>query len=128
MTQHVTIAFADIAPITPIAPIANDPAPAPTPRQKHHHHSRSHVATATAPTAPQATTDEGVLMVASKPPCELIVDGKATHLTTPQRSLALSAGSHAITFLNARQNIKKTVGVNITPRRPTKLIQNFMKT
>jgi hypothetical protein len=69
---------------------------------------------------------EGTLMVSSKPPCEIYIDGKATGLTTPQRSIALSAGSHKITFINAAENIKKTVSVSITADKPTKLIQDLM--
>jgi hypothetical protein len=69
---------------------------------------------------------EGTLMVSSKPPCEIYIDGKATGLTTPQKSIALSAGSHKITFVNAAENIKKTVSVSITADKPTKLIQDLM--
>jgi hypothetical protein len=69
---------------------------------------------------------EGTLMVSSKPPCEIYVDGKATGLTTPQRSIALAAGAHKITFVNASENIKKTVAVSIKVDQSTKLIQDLM--
>jgi outer membrane biosynthesis protein TonB len=69
----------------------------------------------------------GTLMVSSKPPCEIYIDGKPTGLSTPQRSLPLSAGSHKITLVNTAQNLKKTVAVQITADKPTKLIQDLMK-
>jgi hypothetical protein len=69
---------------------------------------------------------EGVLMVSSKPPCEIFVDGKPTGLMTPQRSLPLSAGTHKITLVNSAEKIKKTLTVQITADQPTKLIQDLM--
>ena len=119
---------------------AATPAPAPA---AHHHASRPAVALADPgfdtpkpapkPRATPATiTSEpptggtGTLMVSSKPPCELIIDGKTTGLTTPQRSIALPVGAHKVTFVNATQNIKKTVAVSISADHPTKLIQNLM--
>jgi hypothetical protein len=70
---------------------------------------------------------EGTLMVSSKPPCEIVIDGKPTGLTTPQRSIPLSTGAHKITFVNATEGIKKTVSVSITADQSTKLIQDLMK-
>lgn len=67
----------------------------------------------------------GILMVASKPPCEIVLDGRVTHLETPQRSLALAPGSHEITFINAKQHINKTVAVQIASKKSTKLIKDF---
>jgi hypothetical protein len=69
----------------------------------------------------------GVLMISTKPPCEIIVDGKPTHLTTPQRSLPLTAGSHQLTLINTQQKIRKQLAVNIDAHHPTKLIEDFLK-
>ena len=74
-----------------------------------------------------APAGEGTLMVSSKPPCEILIDGKPTGLTTPQRSIPLPAGAHKITFINATEGIKKTVSVSITADQSTKLIQDLMK-
>jgi len=74
-----------------------------------------------------APKGEGVLMVSSKPPCEILVDGVATGLTTPQRALKLAAGTHKITLVNTAEKIKKTVTVTVTADQPTKVIENFMK-
>jgi hypothetical protein len=68
---------------------------------------------------------KGVLMVASKPPCQISIDGKSTGLTTPQRSIELSAGTHKVTLTNAEAGIKKTIAVKITAGKPTKLIQDY---
>jgi hypothetical protein len=78
--------------------------------------------------APKAAErGEGTLMVSTKPPCEIWIDGKDTGLTTPQRSMSLPAGSHHVTFVNAEQNITKTMSVMISGGEPTKLIQNLLK-
>jgi hypothetical protein len=74
-----------------------------------------------------APAGEGTLMVSSKPPCEIIIDGKPTGLTTPQRSIPLSAGVHKVTFVNTAEGIKKTVSVSINADQSTKLIQDLMK-
>ena len=69
---------------------------------------------------------EGTLMISSKPPCEIYVDGKPTNLTTPQRSIALPAGSHKITLVNTAASVKKTVAVTINADKATKVIQDLM--
>jgi hypothetical protein len=65
-------------------------------------------------------------MVSSKPPCDILIDGKATGLTTPQRSISLGAGVHKVTFVNEAEKIKKTVSVTISADKATKLIQDLM--
>jgi hypothetical protein len=70
----------------------------------------------------------GTLMVSSKPPCEIVIDGVATVLTTPQRAIKLPAGKHKITLFNLRYKIDKTFEVTIEPKRATKLIRDFMTT
>jgi len=70
---------------------------------------------------------EGVLMISSKPPCEIYVDGTPTGLTTPQRAIKLAAGKHKITLVNATEKIKKTISVQIAAEQPTKVIQDLMK-
>ena len=66
-------------------------------------------------------------MVSSKPPCQIFVDGHDTGLSTPQRSLPLSAGTHKITLVNKQESVMKTVSVAITADQSTKLIQDLMK-
>ena len=69
----------------------------------------------------------GTLMVSSKPPCDIVIDGRATGLSTPQRAIPLPPGTHKVTFVNSAENINKTVTINVTAGTPTKLIQNLMQ-
>ena len=86
-----------------------------------------------APAAPRAEkavvapAGEGVLMISSKPPCEIVIDGKPTGLTTPQREITLSAGSHKVTLVNKAEAITRTIAVQISSDQPTKVIQDLMK-
>ena len=102
-----------------------------------HRKAEKHV-TASAPTgglvdpgfdsAPAADAGgAGTLMVSSKPPCEIFIDGKDTGMKTPQRSMSLPAGTHKVTFSNPDANITKTVSVKISADQTTKLIQDLMK-
>jgi hypothetical protein len=79
-----------------------------------------------APKADKAVAGQGMLMVSSKPPCEIWIDGKSTGLTTPQRAIPLPAGTHKVTFQNTAQNITKTVAVSITADQTTKLAKDLL--
>lgn len=104
------------APAPAAAVAATTPAPAPAPKA------------AAKQAAPAADAGgEGTLMISSKPPCDILIDGKPTGLTTPQRSISLSAGNHKVTLVNEGEKIKKTVSVTITADKPTKLIQDLMQ-
>ncbi|HSN29767.1 MAG TPA: hypothetical protein VLT45_25945 [Kofleriaceae bacterium] len=74
-----------------------------------------------------APAGSGVLMISSKPPCEIIVDGRSTHLQTPQRALPLAAGGHTIMLVNAQMHIKKQISVDIVAKKSTKVIQDFLR-
>jgi hypothetical protein len=69
----------------------------------------------------------GALMISAKPPCEIVVDGKPTHRSTPQRALALAPGTHRITLLNASMHIHRDVDVQIAANQSTKVIQDLLK-
>ena len=88
------------------------PAPAPTPAKP-------------AAVAAATPSGSGVLMVSSKPPCDIVIDGKPTHLMTPQRKLTLSAGPHTITLLNAAQHISSVTKVEILVGLPSRVIKDF---
>ncbi|HEY5926778.1 MAG TPA: PEGA domain-containing protein, partial [Kofleriaceae bacterium] len=93
--------------------------------------STSALATTPAPRPARVATassnaGEGTLMVSTKPPCEIAIDGVATMLTTPQRSIKLRAGKHKVTLFNTSRNIDTTIEVVIEARKPTKLIRDFM--
>jgi hypothetical protein len=70
---------------------------------------------------------QGTLMISSKPPCEIVIDGRPTGLTTPQRSISLAAGSHKITLINSDSETRKTVTVQIAPNATEKVIEDLMK-
>src|SRR5690606_19273593 len=71
-----------------------------------------------------ATTagETGTLMVGSKPPCDIIIDGKRTGLETPQRSIELSPGTHRVTLVNKEHGIQKRFKVKIEPGKRTRAI------
>jgi hypothetical protein len=135
-TRRVDLLFAKGS--SQIAQAKAAPAPAPS---HHSSHATAHVksigslaepsfdrpAETPAPAHKAEPGGDGTLMVSSKPPCEIYVDGKPTGLTTPQRSIALSAGAHKITFVNSAESVNKTVAVSVRAGQPTKLIQNFMQ-
>jgi hypothetical protein len=75
----------------------------------------------------ETPSGKGVLMISSKPPCEIVVDGRSTHLMTPQRSIPLAPGTHTIMLVNAGMKIHKRLEVAITAKKPTKVIQDFTR-
>jgi hypothetical protein len=70
---------------------------------------------------------QGTLMISSKPPCEIVIDGRTTGLTTPQRSISLPAGNHRITLLNSEKSIHKVVSVQIIANTTAKIIEDLMQ-
>jgi hypothetical protein len=120
-TNHITAMLAGKA-APQVAVTAPPPAPTPAP-VPHHHSAPAHES---APTH-ESASGKGVLMVSSKPPCEIVIDGRATGLTTPQRAISLSAGTHKVTLVNKAQNLTKTSSVTISASQSTKLIQNLLK-
>ena len=89
-------------------------------------HATHAVRAVVAPVEPAVTTT-GTLVVSSKPPTSIVVDGKPTGLTTPQKSLSLSVGHHEITLTNAGEGISLTTEVEITADHATRLVQDFTK-
>jgi hypothetical protein len=68
----------------------------------------------------------GTLMVSSKPPCEIVIDGVATVLTTPQRAIKLRTGTHKVTLYNDDYKINSTFEVVVEAGKATKLIRDLM--
>jgi hypothetical protein len=100
-------------------------APATEPRRAKRVESAPTPAPAPAPT-PAPPRGEGTLMISTKPPCEIHINGAATGLITPQRAIKLPAGKHRITLVNAEKQINKSFTVEITADQATKLIQDLM--
>ncbi len=114
---HHTAKVAPTPVATKPAPAVKATTPAPTPAPTH---TAAKPAVAVAP-----GPNSGVLMVSSKPPCEIWVDGKSTHLMTPQKKMTLAAGPHTITLLNASQHITSSSKVEILVGLPSRLIKDF---
>jgi hypothetical protein len=80
---------------------------------------------ASAPAATSSASGTGTLMLGSKPPCDIIIDGKPTGLKTPQRAMDLAAGTHSVVLVNVDLGIEKKFKVRIAPGKTTKAIQDL---
>jgi serine/threonine-protein kinase len=83
------------------------------------------VAHATHSSQPERGLATGTLLLGSKPPCRISVDGKRTGKSTPQREMSLPAGKHVITLINKEHGIKESFSVNIKAGKSTRTIKDF---
>jgi hypothetical protein len=113
--------------ITAMVPAHSETAPAHHAKAATHPAPVEHITTPAPRATPAAPSGSGILMISSKPPCEIVVDGKSTHLQTPQRAIPLAPGTHTVMLVNAGLKIHKTVAVDIVAKKPTKVIQDFTK-
>ena len=74
---------------------------------------------------PLASARSGTLMLGSKPPCKIYIDGRNTGKTTPQRDLRLAPGKHKVTLRNAEHRIKLTFTVRIKPGQKLRIIKDL---
>jgi hypothetical protein len=74
---------------------------------------------------PPVAKGQGTLLLGSKPPCDIYIDGKDTGLETPQRDIKLAAGKHKITLVNNEFGIKETFVVDIKPDAVEKQIKDY---
>jgi hypothetical protein len=72
------------------------------------------------PTGPPAS-----LLIGSKPPCKIYIDGKDTGKKTPQRNMKVKPGKHKITLVNNEFKIKKTIKIDVGPGEQKKIIRDF---
>ena len=75
--------------------------------------------------APAEGKVQGVLVLGSKPPCDIAIDGSPTGLHTPQKEIRLAVGRHRVTLSNAEFGIKETFTVEIKPDAPEKAIKDY---
>ncbi len=75
--------------------------------------------------APAPSSGKGTLMLGSKPPCDIILDGKPTGLKTPQRAMELAPGTHSVVLVNPELGLEKKFKVKIAPGKTTKAIQDL---
>jgi len=66
----------------------------------------------------------GMVLVGSKPPCSIYVDGRPTGKTTPDR-LRLKAGRHRVSLVNRKYHIRRTVSVRVRAGKRTRVIRDF---
>lgn len=68
---------------------------------------------------------KGVLMIASKPPCRILINDRDTGLTTPQRDIQLIKGRHKVTLVNREHGIESTLSVNIHPGKRVRVVRDL---
>jgi len=115
-------------------PVAVEPAPAPVAERAPARPARTRPA-APAPArqparvaskpAPAPTGGAALLMIGSKPPCDIVVDGKRTGLTTPQRALKLTPGPHKVTLVNKQYGISESFTVTAKAGAPVKVVKDL---
>jgi len=76
---------------------------------------------------PAAGGKGGMLMLGSKPPCDIFIDGKATRLKTPQREIKLAPGTHKITLVNREHKITESFSIDVKAGAPTKVVKDLTK-
>ncbi len=98
-------------------------------RSRHKDTTPSDVATSTGlaikATPTVAKVSLGTLMLGSKPPCVIEINGQATGKTTPQRSIQLPEGLHRVVLTNKKEGIRKSFKVRIKAGRTTRAIQDL---
>ena len=118
-------------PTKPVAKVAEPFADDTAALEKKLAEKKAKAATSDEPKAEKAVakpaSGAGVLMISSKPPCEIWVDGASTGLMTPQRAMSLPVGKHKITLVSPDKAHKKTIAVEIAADKPTKVIQDLLK-
>ncbi|HEY4182120.1 MAG TPA: PEGA domain-containing protein [Kofleriaceae bacterium] len=134
-TQHLAVSFGKGAPIAETAK--------PAPAMKHVEATTPKTEVASAKPAKVEKTEpkaeksepkaeaaseggEGVLMLGSKPPCEIWVDGKDTGLMTPQRAMKLPVGKHSIKLASPDGEHNKMLSIDIKADKPTKVIEDLL--
>lgn len=73
---------------------------------------------------PQRPTT-GALSISSKPPCEILVDGKPLGLRTPQLDVQLAPGVHKITLVNVEFGIEDSFSIEIAAGERVRTSKDF---
>jgi serine/threonine protein kinase len=67
----------------------------------------------------------GTLLLGSKPPCQVFIDGKDTGSSTPHKFDGLAAGRHKVTLVNNEFGIKETFSVDVKADGVEKQIKDY---
>ena len=68
---------------------------------------------------------QGTLLVGSKPPCDIFIDGSSTGLHTPAKDIKLAVGRHKVTLVNNEFGIRETFTVDIKADAIEKAIKDY---
>jgi hypothetical protein len=79
----------------------------------------------TKPDTAVATKGEGTLLLGSKPPCDVFIDGSSSGFQTPHKFTGLPAGKHKITLVNNDFSIKESFTVDIKADGVEKQIKDY---
>ena len=136
LEERVVVNLEKVAP-----PSSSPPAPEPRPRRVNRPSDRPDRAADAPFTEPSASPDklsedapaagdsktraQGVLVLGSKPPCDIAIDGTPTGLHTPQKEIKLAVGRHRVTLTNGEFGINETFTVDIKADAPEKLIKDY---
>jgi len=108
---------------------AAPPPPAPPPQRKAVEKSSPGTAPVEASSPDRSAAEpseaKGILVLGSKPPCEIIIDGTPTGLHTPQTEIKLTPGRHKVTLVNSEFGIKESFNVDIKLDAPEKMIKDY---
>jgi len=96
-----------------------------TSRQKTAEAASAVDAPAREPAAADDSKAKGILVLGSKPPCEIAIDGSPTGLHTPQTEIKLTPGRHKVTLVNSEFGIKESFNVDIKLDAPEKMIKDY---
>ena len=136
LEEHIVVDLEKVTaqqpPPAPPPPQQHPATPEPRPEPRPHRTGRSDGAGAEASSEP-ASDDaadarprgQGVLVLGSKPPCDIAIDGSTTGLHTPQKEIKLPVGRHRITLTNTEFGINETFSVDIKADAPEKLIKDY---
>jgi hypothetical protein len=111
-------------------PVAEAPKPAPRKEARKERKAEpkpARVAAKPAPAKDKPASGKGTLMLAAKPPCDILIDGKKTGLTTPQRDLDLAAGKHKVTLVNREHGIKESFSVTVKPGQSVRVVKDLTR-
>jgi hypothetical protein len=113
-----------VAAAAPAEPVAAPAAPEPARESRSERRARSERKPEKR-VAAREPAGKGTLMLGAKPPCEIIIDGKATGLITPQREIPLAAGRHTVTLVNKQHGIRKSFPITVGAGGSVKVVKDF---
>ena len=122
LEEHIVV---DLEKVTGQPQSAPAPSPPPRPAPESRPRRTEPSETASDDAGDAKSKGQGVLVLGSKPPCDIAIDGSTTGLHTPQKEIKLPVGRHRITLTNPEFGINETFTVDIKADAPEKLIKDY---